>query len=82
MNDRIFLTNVGWCMQNVCQTLMDRLFPRWRRNSYHTQVQPPVYCLQMCIGEELMRGGHGKPSKVYFFLNKHKRGTCEAVLWP
>jgi hypothetical protein len=48
-------------MQNVCQTLMDGLFPGWRRNIYHTQAQPLVYCLQIYIGEELMHGGRGKP---------------------
>jgi hypothetical protein len=40
---------------------MDGLFPIWRRNSYLTQVQPQIYCLQMYIGKELMNGGHGKP---------------------
>jgi len=33
MKDRGFLTSVGWCMQNVCQTVMDGLFPGWTRNN-------------------------------------------------
>jgi len=53
MKDRGFLTIVGWCMQNVYQTLMDKLCPGWKRYSYR-QLHPLVYSLQMCIGEELM----------------------------
>jgi len=36
--------------------------------SYRTKVQPPVYCLQMYIGKELMLGGRGKPQKILAIL--------------
>jgi hypothetical protein len=58
-----FLTLDGWCMQALCKTLMDVLFPGGRATA---TIEPGAASSSLSanvlyIGEELMSGCHGKP---------------------